>query len=496
MDAILAAPVMAGEQVLAVLELALRQPEPEDQHLIRLVSAAATQLGSIIQRKRAEERLTYLAHYDLLTGLPNRVLFNDRLRQALVEAFRHSRLVGVAFVDLDRFKTINDSLGHEVGDRFLKAVAERLQRCVRDGDTVARLSGDEFTLILADMAQAEDAARVARKIVACFDQPFNVGGRDVYSSVSLGMALCPFDESTPEGLLRNADSAMYRAKQAGGNAYQFFRQEMTSKAAENLALENGLRRALDRSELLLHYQPKAALASGRLSGFEALIRWQPDVAHQVSPVRFVSVAEEIGLIGPIGEWVLRTACKQASTWQAAGLGPVRVAVNLSPRQVLQPLLAQSVSRVLDEARLPARCLELEITETLLMQHSREVVCALQDLKSLGVKLVLDDFGTGYSSLAYLKRFPVDALKIDQSFVQEVLSDSEDAAIVSAIIAMAHSLGLQVVAEGVETAGQLEFLRDKGCDEAQGFLLGQPLPATDTAALLAGTGPLAAPATPS
>jgi diguanylate cyclase (GGDEF)-like protein len=485
--AALGVPVLASNEVVAVLELYLTDANAQYQRLRQVATAMAAQLGTVIQRKQAEARLSYLAHYDVLTGLPNRVLFNDRLRQALVDAQRHGRLVGVAFVDLDRFKAVNDSLGHDVGDALLNGVAQRLCDSVRTGDTVARLSGDEFTIILADMRNVDDAARVASKILEAFASPFHINEREVFASPSLGIALFPLDHRTAEGLLRDADIAMYRAKQEGGNSYQFYRTEMTYRAAEKMALETGLRRAIERQELLLKYQPKVDVASGIITGVEALIRWQPQRADLVSPNEFVPLAEEIGLIVPIGEWALNSACAQIRGWQEAGLPNVRMAVNLSARQLAQPLLAGTVARVLEENRVEARWLELEITESLLMQNTREAVAMLEELSALGVRLVLDDFGTGYSSLSYLKRFPLHALKIDQSFVRGVPEDKHDAAIASAIIVLAHNLGLCVVAEGVETRSQFEFLREHNCDEVQGYLFGTPFAADEAAhALRAGT----------
>jgi diguanylate cyclase (GGDEF)-like protein len=479
-------PVLAGAEVAAVLELFMREIGARERNLACSLVAVAAQLGGVIQRKRAESRLSYLAHYDVLTNLPNRVLFNDRLHQAVIDANRHGRLVAVAFVDLDRFKAINDTLGHDVGDELLQAVAQRLCACVRENDTVARLSGDEFTVVLGDMAQADHGARIARKIVDSFARPFQLAGRELFVTPSLGMALYPTDATTIDGLLRNADIAMYRAKEAGGNSYQFYRAEMTHKAAERLAMENGLRRAVERNELLLHYQPKAEISTGRITGVEALVRWQPHSTRMVSPVEFVPLAEETGLIVPIGDWVLNCACGQAKRWQQAGLSGGKVAVNLSARQLRQADLVESVGRALEETGLEPRWLELEITESLLMQNNRESVAMLNELNALGTRLVLDDFGTGYSSLSYLKRFPVHALKIDQSFVRDIPADTDNAAIARAIIALAHSLGLKVIAEGVETPEQLDFLREHSCDEMQGFLLGMPL-ATDDATAMLGNG---------
>ncbi|MHB8623763.1 MAG: putative bifunctional diguanylate cyclase/phosphodiesterase [Sulfuricaulis sp.] len=428
----------------------------------------------ITERIHAEERLHYLAHHDTLTNLPNRTLFNDRLEQAMIDAKRHERLVGVVFLDLDRFKNINDSLGHEKGDLLIKAVADRLVGTVRKGDTVARLGGDEFTFVLADMGHVDDAARVAHKILDVFSHPFNIDGRELYMTASLGVTLYPFDDIDIQALLRNADVAMYRAKDAGRNSYQFYTAEMTAKAAEFLALENDLRHALERDEFYLEYQPVVDCRVGGIISLEALVRWRHPVRGTISPMQFIPLAEETGQIVPIGEWVLRTACAQCRAWQDSGFTALRIAVNLSVRQFHQLKFADAVEKILHETGLGAASLDLEITESIIMQHADITVATLNSLNSMGVRISIDDFGTGYSSLSYLKRFPIDALKIDQSFVRDITTDPDDSAIAQAIINLAHTLGIQVVAEGVETVEQLEFLQQHSCDSMQGFYFSRPV----------------------
>ena len=437
----------------------------------------------ITKRRHAEEQLGRLAHYDSLTGLPNRVLFADRLGQVMIESDRHGRLVGVAFLDLDRFKNVNDTLGHDAGDQLLKAVAERLTGAVRKGDTVARFAGDEFTLLLADMGHVDDAARVAQKVLDAFTPPFHVAGRELHMTASLGMTIYPFDVKDVSGLLRNADLAMYRAKEHGRNTYQFYAADMMTKVVENLALENDLRHALARGELVLHYQPIMECTDGGILGMEALVRWQHGTRGLIPPSQFIPLAEDTGLIGPIGEWVLREACAQCQRWQREFNRSLRVAVNLSARQFGQPPIARTVRRALEDADLDPSALELEITESILLHQDAEKLESLRALAEMGVTLTIDDFGTGYSSLSYLKRFPVDALKIDQSFTHDIPDDADDAALAKAIIHIAHILGLKTIAEGVETREQFEFFRTEHCDAAQGYYFSKPLPVEEFAVLL-------------
>ncbi len=426
---------------------------------------------------RTQAQLYRLAHFDALTGLPNRLLLLDRLGQAIAQAARGERLLAVMLLDLDRFKTINDTLGHAVGDQLLCRLGERLKECVREGDTVARLGGDEFIVMLPNLRYVPDAAAVAQKILDALHQPFPIDGHEIFVTPSIGIALYPFHEGV-EALLQCADRAMYHVKEHGGNYYAFCTVDMNDSNPRRLSLETDLRRAVKRDELELHYQPQVDLASGRIVGVEALVRWRHPELGLVPPAEFIPLAVETGQILPIGEWVLRTACAQAKAWQDAGPGPLRIAVNVCVRQFLQAGFAETVGRILEETGLDSRWLELELTEGTLMQNTRTTVAVLGELNAMGVQLSVDDFGTGYSSLAYLKRFPIDTLKIDGSFVCDITTDPNDAAIVKAIIAMAHSLDMRVVAEAVETEQQLAFLREHCCHEVQGFLVGRPLPADE------------------
>jgi diguanylate cyclase (GGDEF)-like protein/PAS domain S-box-containing protein len=456
----------------------------------------------VTDRKLAEERLLQLAHYDTLTSLPNRVLFYDRLKQVLAQAKRNQWIVGVLFVDLDRFKNVNDTLGHAVGDELLQQVSERLTRSVRSGDTVGRLGGDEFAIVLSSLSSSQDANLVAQKIMTSFAEPFKLGGSEIYVTASIGITLYPDDSSDQDTLIRNADSAMYRAKEMGRNSFQFYTPEMNSRALEILNMESSLRRALDRDEFLLYYQPMASVADGRVVGVEALLRWQHPERGLVSPGDFMFVMEETGLIVPVGEWVLRRVCLQIKEWERAGIPLVPVSVNLSARQFSQKDFGPGIGRLLDAQSVDPALIELEITESSIMANTEEAARTLEYLSELGVGLSIDDFGTGYSSLAYLKRFPLDRLKIDRSFIRDLTTDNDDATITRAVISMAHSLGLKVIAEGVETGAQHEFLAEHGCDEVQGYFFSRPMPAADCGAWLAegrrllGAKPPAAPGVPS
>ena len=430
----------------------------------------------ISARKQAEEKLVHQAHYDALTELPNRTLLYDRLAQTLNQARRHDWTVGVVTLDLDRFNAINETLGHRGGDRLLAEVAKRLALCVRGGDTVARVGGDEFALIAAELSHAQDAALVAAKVMQALALPFEVDGEEVFVSASAGIATFPIDGRDGTALMKNADAAMFRAKELGRNNFQFYTAAMNERAADKLHLETELRRALERSEFRLHFQPKASLASGAISGFEALLRWQRPGKELVSPAQFVPVLEETGLIVPVGDWVIRGACAQVGEWRRAGLVPLPIAVNLSAKQFAHRDIVAVVDAALEEYDVPAALLELEITESDAMHTPEATMSMLRRLKERGVDIAIDDFGTGYSSLSYLKRYPVNTVKLDRSFVQGLPEDGDDVSIARAVITMAHSLGLAVVAEGVETVAQRQFLAAAGCDQMQGYLLSRPVPA--------------------
>jgi diguanylate cyclase (GGDEF)-like protein len=444
-------------------------------------------VSDITEAREAQERLAHLAHYDQLTNLPNRSVFYERLTHGIAQAARNAWTLGVMFIDLDRFKTVNDTMGHSMGDALLRQVANRLMECVRGEDTVSRLSGDEFAIVLARLSDAQDAAVVASKILERLKRPFNVEGVEVVATASIGITLFPGDADNADVLMRNADVAMYNAKARGRDNYRFFTAEMNARAVAKMKLESILRGALERDEFVLHFQPKVRLDSGRICGFEALIRWQPSRGALVPPGDFIPVLEETGLITPVGEWVVQGACEQIAAWRRAGLTPVPIAINLSARQLRHPGFSEAVARTLSKHSVEGALMEVEITESSLMDNPEEAQNTLAQLKALGVNLAIDDFGTGYSSLAYLKRYPFDTLKIDRSFVRDIPTDADDATIARTIIALGHSLGLEVVAEGVETAEQLAFLLDNGCDHAQGYLFAKPVTAEACTRLLASDG---------
>ena len=459
-------------------------------------------IQDVTEIKEAEERIRHLAYYDGITGLPNRQFFIERLQQALVHAKRYQRLLGLLSLDLDQFKRINDTLGHSAGNELLLSVSQRLSDAVRApdtfahdgketvfgrdvGSTVARLGGDEFSLLITELTHYHDAAKVARRLLEELRKPFRVAKQEVFVSVSVGLALYPLDGDDAETLIKNAGAAMHFAKDQGRDNYQFYSRAMNATALEKLSMEAQLRKALERDELLLHYQPKIRPKTGEIVGLEALIRWKHPELGLVPPAQFIPLAEETGLIIPIGEWVLLNACRQNQDWQRLGYPPVHVAVNIASLHFRQGTLGQSVATALQKSGLHPSWLELEVTESMLMDSAETTLATLSTLKGMGVRLAIDDFGTGYSSLSYLKRFPLDALKIDRSFVKDLPRDAEDAAIAKAIIAMAHSLKLEVVAEGVETAEQLAFLQQHGCDLVQGFLFGKPVAAAALHDLLSG-----------
>jgi diguanylate cyclase (GGDEF)-like protein len=440
-------------------------------------------IRDITERKESEQRLHYLAHYDTLTGLPNRSLFHETLRKTLSQAEHSGWQVAVLFIDLDLFKTVNDTLGHAIGDELLNQFSNRLIGCVRIRDTVGRLGGDEFAMILVMQDGPQSATRVVNKIRKALHTPFDLKGHVVTATASIGITIYPIDTSEPENLLRYADTAMYQAKRSGGDAYRFFTEQMNVDARAQLDLEAALRKAVENDEFILFYQPKVDLKSGRIAGVEALLRWQRPGYGLVPPDEFIPALEDTGLIVRVGGEVIATACRQIGLWRQSGVGSLPVSVNISGRQFIEGDLDSVVIKALQDNDVPADLLELELTESSLMANTGRTIATMENLKGRGVQISIDDFGTGYSSLAYLRRFPVDKLKIDRSFVSDITKNSDDAAIVLAIIRMAHSLKLEVVAEGVETAGQLAYLRRHRCDLIQGYYFSPPLPASKLEAIV-------------
>ena len=446
------------------------------------ITGAVVAFHDVSEARAKSLEMSHSAQHDVLTDLPNRVLFNDRLTQAITLAERQGKHLAVMFVDLDHFKKINDSLGHDVGDKLLQSVAARLIACIRRSDTVSRLGGDEFVVLLSQVEHAEDAAFSARKILRALTAPHTIDNKNLDINVSIGVSTYPSDGQDAEGLINRADNAMYEAKQHGRNNYQFFRREMHARLAERQSLEADLRCALGRNEFLLHYQPKISLQTGQITGAEALIRWLHPQRGMMYPAQFVPVAEECGLILPIGQWVLLEACKQARAWSDAGLGVVPIAVNVSAAEFGAKDFLSGVRAVLIATRVAPQNLELELTESVLMHDAEAAVVTMVALKAMGVQLAIDDFGTGYSSFTYLRRFPSDALKLHQSFVQEITADPGDAKIVSAMINIGRSLKQRVIAEGVETRAQMNFLQRHGCSEGQGFYFSRPVAAEQAAEL--------------
>ncbi len=447
------------------------------------ITAVRNSLGAVshhvgifsdITHAKADDCVEQATHTDGLTGLPNRVLFKERLRRGMIGARLRSAMLAVLFLDIDDFQRINGGLGHRAGDELLHAVGERISTVLRETDTVARLSEDEFAIVLSDVDDPTDVAIVARKLVGIFCEPFRIANQDVSVTASVGVALFPDDASDVESLLRDADVAMYHAKQAGRDTYRFFSADMHTRAAQHVSLESDLRRAVEQGEFVLHYQPRIDVRSGDVCGVEALIRWMHPRLGLIPPARFIPIAEQTRLIVPIGEWVLREACRQARAWDTDGLGKINVSVNLSAVQFNRRELARDIGSVLMATGLAPELLEVELTESIAMRNPQATIETLVELRAMGVRAAIDDFGTGYSSLSYLKRFPIDALKIDRSFVRDLVDDPDDANIARAIIGLAHNLRLRVVAEGVETPLQQQFLVQSGCDEIQGYLTGRPM----------------------
>ena len=447
------------------------------------VQQFAALIGDITKRKQDEERIRYQANYDSLTGLPNRTLFLDRLNLALARMKRGQGKLGLMFIDLDGFKLINDTLGHELGDLLLQEAAKRLSQCVRRGDTIARLGGDEFTVIMPDLEDPRDSSMVAQRILDALAKPYNLDEHEAFVSASIGITVFPDDGGDASHLLRNADAAMYRAKEQGKANYQFFTADLNEEVKERLILKNSLIKARQSNEFTLHYQPKLEIRSGRITSVEALMRWNNRELGAISPAKFIPIMEETGMAMEMGEWAIRTACAQYRKWRDEGSAPLRVAINLSARQLREPNFISVVERVLKQTGVDPESLEIEITENMLMSDSTNSVVALDTLHDMGIHIAMDDFGTGYSSLNHLKRFPIDTIKIDGSFVADIESNPEGIEIIKAIITMGHSLNRRVAAEGVETEGQLSILKEHGCDEIQGYYLCPPKPAGPLTAFL-------------
>lgn len=492
MRSLLAVPISHAGRVYGRIYMSDKlgiEPFSEDDELLALSFAHSLSLvldnaRELEEIRQAQKKLNFLAHFDVLTHLPNRELAVDRIKQAIVHARRHPEtIMAILFVDIDHFKYVNDTFGHNVGDQLLQNISERLRQCLREIDTVARIGGDEFMILLTDISDPQDAATVAHKIIQTLSTPYTLEGHEIFAGCSIGISVFPEDADNIEDLMRHADTAMYHAKNNGRNHFKFFTANLNVMACRHAELEQALRRAIQGNEFELHYQPKIDLQTGAISGVEALVRWNSPSLGKVPPSEFIPIAEDVGLIIPIGEWILKTACQQCKIWGQMGFEDIHVAVNISARQFVHKGFTSQLIEIVQGNRLPEQMLELEVTENMMMQDMDHVIQVLHEIHDAGINISIDDFGTGYSSLNYLKRFPISTLKIDQGFVSDIMSDSNDAEIVKAIIAMAHNLGLKVVAEGVETQEQLTFLEESACDYIQGYLVSKPVPSEELTDML-------------
>jgi diguanylate cyclase (GGDEF)-like protein/PAS domain S-box-containing protein len=476
-------PVLSEGRTIGVLAFNSREVREPDERLLQAIGVIGSQIGQFLQRKQAEERIQYLATHDGLTGLPNRTMFGQLVNVAIPAARRYQRKFAVLFIDLDRFKLVNDTLGHEAGDKLLQEIATRFTGCLRESDVVARLGGDEFVVLLQEVGDAEQAATVARKILSAAIKPVLIMAQECRVTASIGVCMYPEDAQDEQSLMKNADIAMYLAKEEGKNNFQFYSEKIKAQSLERLSLESSLRRALERKEFFLHYQAKLDFRTGGITGVEALLRWQHPDLGLVSPTQFIPVAEETGLIVPIGRWVLQTACAQNVAWQREGLPPLCTAVNLSARQFAHEGLLEDIAAALEQSGMRPALLELELTESMVMQNPLEASRMLAAIKKIGVRIAIDDFGLGYASLAQIKRFPIDTLKVDRSFIRDIAKNAEDRAVTEAVIAMGKTLSLTVVAEGVETQEQQTFLLDHACDAMQGYYFSRPVPHEEFASFL-------------
>jgi diguanylate cyclase (GGDEF)-like protein/PAS domain S-box-containing protein len=476
-------PVVSEGKPIGVLSFHSKKVREPDERLLQAVGVVGSQIGQFLQRKQAEERIQYLATHDGLTGLPNRVMFSQLLNAAIHSARRYNRSFAVLFIDLDRFKLINDTLGHEAGDKLLREIAARFKDCLRESDIVARLGGDEFVVLVQEVSEPQQVALVARKILTAATKPVVLAGQECRVTASVGICMYPAEAQDEQSLMKNADIAMYLAKEEGKNNFQFYSTSIKTQSLERLTLETSLRRALEREEFFLHYQAKLDFKSNRITGVEGLLRWQHPDLGLVPPARFLPIAEETGLIVPIGRWVLNTACAQNVAWQREGLPPVCMGVNLSARQFSDEDLLKDLAAALEGSGMRPELLELEVTESMVMQNPERASRLLAAIKQLGVRIAIDDFGVGYASLARIKRFPIDTLKVDRSFIRDLAKNAEDRAITDAIIAMGKTLSLTVVAEGVETQEQQAYLQERACDAMQGYYFSRPVPQGEFASFL-------------